>query len=103
LEWGRRPGGEVRAAPAVTPSAQAGAALTAYRESRIREWSQPRYQLDREVVALTLLVDQGEETASGRWSAQPKTYRDLGELLNQLEDPALVVLGSPRRGQTTLL
>jgi formylglycine-generating enzyme required for sulfatase activity len=102
LEWGRRPGGEARAA-AVKPSAQDGAALSAYRESRIREWSQPRYKLDREFVALTLLVDQGEETASGRWSAQPKTYRDLGELLNQVEDPALVVLGAPGCGKSTLL
>ena len=45
----------------------------------------------------------GEETASGRWSAQPKTYRDLGELLKQVNDPALVVLGSPGCGKSTLL
>src|SRR5882672_2095588 len=90
--------------PAVRGSdAHAVAALAAYRESRIREWSQPRYRLDREFVALTLLVDQGEETPSGRWSAQPKTYRDLGELLKQVEDPAVVVLGSPGCGKSTLL
>ena len=122
LEWGRRPAsaGHASATPATsetrvtTASAAHGAAahgsdahsiaaLTAYRESRIREWSQPRYKLDREFVALTLLLDQGEETASGRWSAQPKTYRDLGELLHQVEDPAVVVLGSPGCGKSTLL
>lgn len=122
LEWGRRSGsaGHASAKPATSEAqtiivpgtsgaaargagAGSGAALTAYRESRIHEWSQPRYKLDREFVALTLLVDQGEETASGRWSAQPKTYQDLGELLNQVEDPAVVVLGSPGCGKSTLL
>jgi formylglycine-generating enzyme required for sulfatase activity len=106
LEWGRRPGDAGHAAqPASAPGFAPGsdAALAAYRESRIREWSHPRYKLDREFVALTLLVDQGEETASGRWSAQPKTYRDLGELLKQVNDPALVVLGSPGCGKSTLL
>jgi serine/threonine protein kinase/formylglycine-generating enzyme required for sulfatase activity len=103
LEWGRRSGSGDWAVTAKVAIPQGDETLTAYRESRIREWSQPRYKLDREFVALTLLVDQGEETASGRWSAQPKTYRDLGELLSQVEDPAVVVLGSPGCGKSTLL
>src|SRR6185295_17566841 len=68
LEWGGRPGSAGHAGqPASGPGIASGsdAALATYREGRIREWSQPRYKLDREFVALTLLVDQGEETASG--------------------------------------
>ncbi|MBW1687856.1 MAG: protein kinase, partial [Deltaproteobacteria bacterium] len=76
---------------------------SAYRRGRIAEWSHPRYRLDSEFVELTLLVDQGEETASGRWSAQAERYRDLGELLEAIEDPALVVLGPPGCGKSTLL
>ena len=51
--------------------------LSTYWAGRIAEWSQPRYNLDKEFVALTLLVDQGEESAAGRWSARPERYRDL--------------------------
>ena len=46
--------------------AAAVADLSAYRKDRIAEWSQPRYKLDKEFVALTLLVDQGGESAAGR-------------------------------------
>ena len=122
LEWGRR-SDHAGHAPATVATPEAGvpsasgaqgpaahgsdahsvAAITAYRENRIREWSQPRYKLDREFVALTLLLDQGEEMASGRWSAQPKTYRDLGELVRQVGAPAVVVLGPPGCGKSTLL
>ena len=83
--------------------AAAVADLTAYRKGRIAEWSQPRYNLDKEFVALTLLVDQGEESAAGRWSARPERYRDLGELLAAIEDRALVLLGPPGAGKSTLL
>ncbi len=74
-----------------------------YRRARVEEWSHRRYRLDSEFVELTLLVDQGEESATGRWNAQPERYRDLGELLEAVEDPALVVLGPPGCGKSTLL
>lgn len=77
--------------------------LTAYRRARIAEWSQPRYRIDKEFVALSLLVDQGEEAAAGRWSARPERYLDLGELMAAVEDPVLVVLGPPGSGKSTLL
>ncbi len=35
--------------------------LTEYRLNRIAEWSQPRYELDKRFVQLTLLLDKGEE------------------------------------------
>ncbi|MDX2473502.1 MAG: SUMF1/EgtB/PvdO family nonheme iron enzyme, partial [Candidatus Krumholzibacteria bacterium] len=78
-------------------------ALTKFRESRIREWMQPRYKLDREFVALTLLEDRGEDNASGRWQTQTTTHRDLGALLAHEQAPAIVVLGAPGCGKSTLL
>ena len=77
--------------------------LTEYRLGRIAEWSQPRYRLDGRFVALTLLVDQGEESASGRWAAKQERYDDLGALLAGVPDPAVVVLGPPGSGKSTLL
>ena len=77
--------------------------FTAYRRGRIAEWSAPRYRLDKEFVALTLLVDQGQESAAGRWFPRPERYRDLGEILEAIDDPALVILGQPGSGKSTLL
>jgi formylglycine-generating enzyme required for sulfatase activity len=84
------------------PSAPDQTALTAFRKGRMRAWTRPRYRLDREFVALSLLVDRGEDAISGRWGAGG-TYRDLGELLERVDDPALVVLGPPGCGKSTLL
>ncbi len=97
LEYGSGPPRVRRANRNLTES------IAAYRKSRITEWTKPRYKLDREFVELTLFVDRGEETASGRWSARSERYRDLGKLLESLDDPAIVVLGAPGSGKTTLL
>ncbi len=77
--------------------------LTEYRLGRIAEWSQPRYRLDGRFVALTLLIDQGEDAAGGRWAAKEQAYDDLGALLANTADPAVVVLGPPGAGKSTLL
>ncbi|MCE7938581.1 MAG: NACHT domain-containing protein [Chloroflexi bacterium CFX6] len=74
-----------------------------YRVGRIAEWSQPRYRLDGRFVALTLLVDQGDEAAAGRWAARQERYDDLGALLAAVPEPAVVVLGPPGSGKSTLL
>ena len=84
-------------------AARRPADLTEYRLGRIAEWSQPRYRLDGRFVALTLLVDQGEESASGRWAAQPERCDDLGELLAGVPDRSVVVLGPPGGGKSTQL
>jgi len=77
--------------------------LTAYRLGRIAEWSQSRYRLDGRFVGLTLLVDQGEEATSGRWAAKQERYEDLGALVAAVPEPAIVVLGPPGGGKSTLL
>jgi len=77
--------------------------LEEYRLGRIAEWSQPRYRLDERFVALSLMVDQGEESQSGRWNVQERRFRDLHDVLALVQDPAFVVLGPPGSGKSTLL
>ncbi len=74
-----------------------------WRLGRVAEWSQPRYRLDGRFVGLTLLIDQGEESVQGRWAAKEERYDDLGALLAGVGDPAIVVLGPPGGGKSTLL
>lgn len=77
--------------------------LTEYRLSRIAEWSQPRYFLDERFVQLTLMVDGGEDAPAGRWQRRDRRYANLHEVLRQVLDPAVVILGPPGCGKTTLL
>ena len=74
-----------------------------WRLGRVAEWSQPRYRLDGRFVGLTLLIDQGEEAVQGRWQAAEERHEDLGDLLAATSDPAIVVLGPPGGGKSTLL
>lgn len=74
-----------------------------YRLGRVAEWSQPRYRLDERFVALSLLVDAGEDAAAGRWQMQAKRYDDLASLLEEIGAPAIVLLGPPGSGKSTIL
>jgi len=76
---------------------------TQYRLARVAQWSQPQFRLDGRFVELALLIDQGEETTSGRWRAREERYEDLLALVDRVPDPALVVLGPPGSGKSTLL
>ncbi|MCE7939728.1 MAG: adenylate/guanylate cyclase domain-containing protein, partial [Chloroflexi bacterium CFX6] len=102
---GDAPGAAVvlSAAQAREAASRRPANLEEYRVGRIAEWSQPRYRLDGRFVALTLLVDQGDEAAAGRWAARQERYDDLGALLAAVPEPAVVVLGPPGSGKSTLL
>ena len=77
--------------------------LDEYRASRIAEWSLPRYRLDERFVALSMLVDSGSETASDRWVSEEVRYDQMAELMETVDSPALVLLGSPGSGKSTLL
>jgi len=77
--------------------------LTTFCLGRVAEWSLPRYQLDDRFVELRLLVDQGEQSAAGRWRAKEARYANLGELLSKVPSTALVLLGAPGSGKSTLL
>jgi len=77
--------------------------LEAYRRGRVAEWSDPRYDLDERFVALSLLVDQGEQSTAGRWQAHEQRYGSLRALLEEVGDPAMVLLGPPGSGKSTIL
>ena len=77
--------------------------LMAYRLGRVAEWSQPRYQLDERFVEMSLLVDLGEESQSGRWQAKEERFTDLRDVLAEVKQPAVVLLGPPGSGKSTLL
>jgi formylglycine-generating enzyme required for sulfatase activity/GTPase SAR1 family protein len=78
--------------------------FTEYRINRIAEWSQRRYQLDTRFIQLTLLLDQGEQSQEFRWApASTESYYDLREVLKEVDEPALVILGNPGSGKSTLL
>jgi formylglycine-generating enzyme required for sulfatase activity len=77
--------------------------LAEYRLNRIADWSQPRYELDKRFVQLTLLLDKGEDTQGPRWESS-RQFQDLREVLQEtLDTPALVLLGPPGSGKSTLL
>jgi formylglycine-generating enzyme required for sulfatase activity len=78
-------------------------AFSHYYQSRIEEWSTPRYALDKRFVHLTLLLDQGEKAQGPRWAAQERKFQDLQEVLANVPDPAIVLLGPPGSGKSTLL
>jgi len=77
--------------------------LVEYRLGRIAEWSQPRYRLDGRFVALTLLVDRGDQVTGDRWQAREERFESLAGVLAAVDDPAVVVLGPPGSGKSTLL
>ena len=74
--------------------------LTEYRLNRIADWSQPRYELDKRFVQLTLLLDKGEDAQGPRWESS-RQFQDLREVLPEtLATPALVLLGPPGSGKS---
>ncbi len=80
--------------------------LNQYRLARIKEWSHSRHDLDKRFVNLTLLLDRGESDPQ-RWQPHPNAedfrFNDLRDVLQKVDDPALVLLGAPGSGKSTLL
>lgn len=80
--------------------------LRPYYQTLINTLSDTRYQLDSRFVSLTLLIDKGEDNEAGRWQqphAQQSKYHSLSELLEELNERLLVLLGAPGSGKSTLL
>jgi len=79
-------------------------ALAAYHRALIAELSKPRYAIDERFVRLLLLLDQGRDAQGIRFVEDTrKTYTNLRDVLAEVDDPALVLLGAPGSGKTTLL
>ena len=75
-----------------------------FRLGRIAEWSQPRYDLEKRFVNLTLLLDRGESEPQRWHKAEDFRFNDLRDVLAETsEHPALVLLGAPGSGKSTLL
>ena len=83
------------------------ARLTEYRLARVAYWKQPKYdhQIDPNFTRLTLILDRGERAEGVRWQARDREFDDLGTLLDSTAgtSPALVLIGEPGCGKTTLL
>jgi formylglycine-generating enzyme required for sulfatase activity len=77
--------------------------LIDYQASRVLAWSDAPDALFFRCVELTLLLDQGEDAADGRWRAEVERYPDLVKALDRTTDPVLVLLGAPGSGKSTLL
>ncbi|GAB4164811.1 MAG: hypothetical protein Fur0021_40360 [Candidatus Promineifilaceae bacterium] len=79
--------------------------LHSYYQALVQQWSSPRFQLDSRFVQLTLLLDQGPEAQGIRFiqDARHGKYDSLKTLLAEVDDRALVLLGRPGCGKTTLL
>lgn len=75
--------------------------LTAYRRSLIEKWSDPRYQLDKNFVRLHL-IDVARSEQGLQIREQPTHFKDLSEALAAIPD-AIVLLGTPGSGKTTLV
>jgi len=86
------------------PPPEASNPLTEYRQARIAEWSQPRYELDHRFVNLTLTLDRPDDPQQ-RWHPVNKPpMRDLREVLDEAKaHQALVLIGAPGSGKSTLL
>ena len=80
--------------------------LPAFYQQRVDEWSQPRYQLDKRFVNLTLVLDHGENNDQERWREDDK-FADLRDVLKkEIEGkphPVFVLLGAPGSGKSTIL
>ncbi|MGF1644950.1 MAG: NACHT domain-containing protein, partial [Thiotrichales bacterium] len=84
---------------------QPAASLTAYRLKRIAHWRQRDFELDRRFVKLILLLDHGPQNEAGRFlESKQGRFDDLGALLAaRPDDVAMVLLGRPGCGKTTVL
>lgn len=92
---------QIEAAFAASTTQPDSPALIEFHQSRIAEWEQKRYALEKRFVNLTLTLDKGDE-----WQQRAEDLRfdDLREVLERTaEHRARVLLGAPGSGKSTLL
>ncbi|HMV82998.1 MAG TPA: SUMF1/EgtB/PvdO family nonheme iron enzyme [Blastocatellia bacterium] len=91
---------QVEAAFASVTTPSGSPALIEFHQSRIAEWKQKRYALEKRFVNLTLTLDKGDEVQR----AEDLRFDDLREVLAKTsEHCARVLLGAPGSGKSTLL
>ncbi len=79
--------------------------IDAYHQQMVTTLSNDQYQIDKQFINLSLLIDQGSDAIGARFvrdSAKPQ-YDNLVDVLDNIEETVSVVLGGPGSGKTTLL
>ncbi len=92
---------QIEAACAASTTQASSPALIEFHQSRIAEWQQKRYALEKRFVNLTLSLDKGDE-----WQQRAEDLRfdDLRKVIERTaEHRARVLLGAPGSGKSTLL
>jgi formylglycine-generating enzyme required for sulfatase activity len=72
---------------------------------RVAAWADQRHAVDKRFTHLTLLLDQGPDAPQTRWQPQAEPFEDLRDVLKRTGDsaPAIVLLGPPGSGKSTVL
>ncbi len=60
-------------------------------------------KLSTQFIQLSVFTDEGKNNKQGQFQSDKKTYQDLTELLHHHQGTALVLVGRPGNGKTTLL
>ncbi|MFN8422503.1 MAG: response regulator [Anaerolineae bacterium] len=77
--------------------------VTAYRLGLVADALRRRERFDPHLVGMTLLLDQGEQSAGGRWAEAPERVERLDGVLGARSEPAYMLLGDGGSGKTVLL
>lgn len=84
-----------------TANGQANPLLTAYRRRCIDRWQERRYHVDKDYVRLIVL--RRDEKRGWMEPEGAREYNDLRDLLREVNERAIVLLGAPGSGKSTLL
>jgi formylglycine-generating enzyme required for sulfatase activity/V8-like Glu-specific endopeptidase len=99
----------IKKGTAVIPTSKQVAELKSHRLTNMVKYRLERVIMNRNVdlnehfVNLSLLIDQGKDAPDERWQPEPKIFNDLRTVLTDTLDPALVLLGPPGCGKSTIM
>ncbi len=84
-----------------TLAGQPNPLLAAYRQHCIHRWQDQRYHVDKDFVRLIVL--RRDEQRGWMEPEGAREYNDLRDLLREVPERAIVLLGAPGSGKSTLL
>lgn len=77
--------------------------VTAHRLQLVADALRRRERFDPNLVAMTLLLDQGEQSVGGRWAEAPGKVERLDGVLEARGEPAYMLLGEGGSGKSVVL